>query len=248
MPKKFYAVKSGRKTGIFRTWSECQAATSGYPGALFKGFETADEADAYLGRTAYGEAGGGGNSVSRDEWKNGKNGESGGNSFGKGRGKDGVRSGKDGMKSPGLDSIYEADAYAFVDGSFNKKTGVYGYGGFLCRNDSGERTVLQGSGSDAEMAGMWNVAGEISGSMKAVELALKMGSIGSLAICYDYQGIESWAVGDWKRNKKGTEKYYLFMQEAMKKLDIRFVKVRGHSGVEGNEEADRLARQAAGID
>ena len=31
------------------------------------------------------------------------------------------------------------------------------------------------------------------------------------------------------------------------KIDIKFVKVKGHSGVEGNEEADLLAKQAVGI-
>ena len=45
---KIYAVKKGHTTGIFNSWAECQAAISGFSGAEHKGFETEDEARAYL--------------------------------------------------------------------------------------------------------------------------------------------------------------------------------------------------------
>lgn len=136
------------------------------------------------------------------------------------------------------------EVYAFVDGSFNSLTGMYGYGGFLIVN--GDRYVLQGSGCDPEMAGMRNVAGEIMGSMAAMEKAMELG-VKELAIYYDYMGIEMWATGAWKRNKQGTIAYYEYVQQIRDRLSLTFIKVKGHSGVEGNEEADLLAKQAVGI-
>lgn len=142
-----------------------------------------------------------------------------------------------------LDS--EGKEYAFVDGSFNVATGVYGYGGFLVAN--GEKYVLQGSGDEEEMASMRNVAGEILGSMAAVEKAIELG-LNELVIYYDYMGIEMWATGGWKRNKVGTIAYYEFMQRVKNQISVSFQKVKGHSGVDGNEEADRLAKEAVGIE
>ena len=48
MPKKYYAVRSGRQTGIFSTWDECKRLVTGYPGAAYKGFTTLEDARAFL--------------------------------------------------------------------------------------------------------------------------------------------------------------------------------------------------------
>lgn len=44
MPKKFYAVRKGRKTGIFTTWDECRAQVHGFPCAEYKSFPTMEGA------------------------------------------------------------------------------------------------------------------------------------------------------------------------------------------------------------
>jgi len=43
--KKYYVVWAGRETGVFGSWSECEAQTKGYKGALYKGFATREEAE-----------------------------------------------------------------------------------------------------------------------------------------------------------------------------------------------------------
>lgn len=45
---KLYAVRRGRKTGIFNTWNECKKQTHGYSNAKYKSFKTIEEANAYL--------------------------------------------------------------------------------------------------------------------------------------------------------------------------------------------------------
>lgn len=47
--KKVYAVKKGKTPGIFYSWEECKLSVDGYPGAVYKGFPTLEEAQAYLG-------------------------------------------------------------------------------------------------------------------------------------------------------------------------------------------------------
>ena len=46
--QKVYAVRKGRKTGLFTSWESCEASVSGFPGAQYKGFSTKEEAGVWL--------------------------------------------------------------------------------------------------------------------------------------------------------------------------------------------------------
>lgn len=48
MKKKIYAVKQGRKIGLFPSWEECEQQIKGYAGAKFKSFPTEREALSWL--------------------------------------------------------------------------------------------------------------------------------------------------------------------------------------------------------
>lgn len=47
---KFYAVKEGRKPGIYYTWDECKEQVNGYSGAVYKSFTTEEEAKVFIGK------------------------------------------------------------------------------------------------------------------------------------------------------------------------------------------------------
>ena len=142
-------------------------------------------------------------------------------------------------------SAVETEALAYVDGSFNLSTGVYGYGGvLLCRD--GSIRPLQGHGRDETLRTMRNVAGEIHGSMAAIQAAADAG-IASITIFYDYMGIEMWANGQWKTNKEGTRAYKAFIEAIRPRIEIRFQKVAAHTGVRFNELVDQLAKASVGI-
>ncbi|MDD6004384.1 MAG: hypothetical protein PUC68_01830 [Firmicutes bacterium] len=127
--------------------------------------------------------------------------------------------------------------YAYIDGSYDKESLMYGYGGFLVHDD--KEYLLQGAGFDE--LGMHNVSGEIEGAMAVVRRCRELG-IDKIRIYYDYKGIELWVSGEWKAKKEGTIAYRDFMRNSG--VNIEFTKVKGHSKVEGNEKADQLAKEA----
>ena len=132
----------------------------------------------------------------------------------------------------------------YVDGSYNSSTGDFSYGMVVL---DGEQTkTYSQSFHDAELSSMRNVAGEIKGAEAAMQYAIDHG-IPRIAIYHDYEGIAKWCLGLWKTNKEGTKAYKAFYEEAKKKIDIKFVKVTGHSGDTYNEMADRLAKEALGL-
>ncbi|HEY4543157.1 MAG TPA: ribonuclease H family protein [Tissierellaceae bacterium] len=140
-----------------------------------------------------------------------------------------------------IDSLKDEEIIAYVDGSFNLKEFSYSYGVVLI--DKNKIIELNGIGEDDDLKEMRNVSGELNGAIVAIEEAIKLGKK-KIYLHYDYAGIEKWAVGDWKRNKKGTQKYKEFIDNNKEKIEIEFIKVPAHEGIKYNELADELAKAA----
>lgn len=138
------------------------------------------------------------------------------------------------MELPG-----EGEAVAYVDGSYNAATGEYSCGVVFMYG--GEELRIAKKGENAELASMRNVAGEILGAKLAMQKAVELG-VKKLRIYHDYQGIASWCLGEWKTNKEGTRAYREYFDSVKNQVEIRFVKVKGHSGDTYNDVADELAK------
>lgn len=221
--KKFYAVKQGRKTGMFLTWDDCKKQVMGYPGAIYKSFGTREEAEAYLGVTG-AQTGQKNGTVDATE-----------------RTAEITRSVSSGNnKSENTENAVEI----YVDGSYHAATKEFSYG-MVVLVDGKEEKFSQKM-TDPELAQMRNVAGEIKGSEAAMQYALDH-KIPSIIIYHDYQGIASWCNGDWKANKPGTIAYRDFYKKASQKIKIQFRKVKGHSNDKYNDMVDQLAKEALGI-
>lgn len=139
----------------------------------------------------------------------------------------------------------DSEITAYVDGSFSSGK-IFGCGCTILK-DGEIIAEISKAYEDEELATMRNVAGEIKASELAMQYALDNGYT-SLSIYHDYQGIASWCLGEWKTNKAGTIAYKQFYDDIKDKLKVHFIKVKGHSGDEYNEIADRLAKKALGIE
>lgn len=153
--------------------------------------------------------------------------------------------GKTGFKGDAEGTDDEKGLFIYVDGSFAVDKGNFSYG--LVAVQNGEIIHEdKGQGFDKEAIALRNVSGEVLGAKMAVEFALK-NNFKEVTIAYDYQGVESWALGTWKRNNRITSEYNEYMQNNMKKINVKFKKIKGHSGHKYNDLADKLAKEALGI-
>uniref|UniRef100_A0A8C4MUQ2 Ribonuclease H1 n=1 Tax=Equus asinus TaxID=9793 RepID=A0A8C4MUQ2_EQUAS len=255
----FYAVRRGRKAGVFLTWNECRAQVDRFPAARFKKFATEEEAWAFVRNSAS---------------PNGSEGRQESEHVQKLQAKANKRlreplDGDDGENTEpcakhvkqSTDSIpsVSKDMFSYM-GEF---VVVYTDG---CCSSNGRRRARAGIGVywgpghplnvGIRLPGrQTNQRAEIHAACKAIEQA-KAQNINKLVLYTDsmftINGITNWVQG-WKKNgwrtstgKEVTNKEdFVELDRLTQGMDIQWMHVPGHSGFAGNEEADRLAREGA---
>lgn len=131
--------------------------------------------------------------------------------------------------------------HIFIDGSYDAATHRFSYGlvGFL----HGERFEEARAFTDDGVARHRNVAGELYGSYRALQIALEKKEP-ELDVYFDYAGIKEWAVGGWRAKNPLTRAYAQTYHRFQKDVTVRFHKIAAHTGHPLNERADALAKQA----
>ena len=133
---------------------------------------------------------------------------------------------------------------AYVDGSYNIATQEYSAG--VVALWQGQEITFSQKDDDPTLKSMRNVAGETMGARIAMEYAMAQ-QAKNLVIYHDYEGVEKWCTKAWEAKQEGTKKYKAYYDQAARQLDIRFVKVKAHTGDKYNEQADQLAKSALGL-
>ena len=141
-----------------------------------------------------------------------------------------------------IENIEEVDGvYAYIDGSFDRTSGIYGSGVVIVDGD--EKYEYKHAGNREDYAQLHNVAGELEAAKFVMWYAVDK-KIKEITLFYDYQGIEAWAVGDWQANLPYTQDYVKFYNKMKTAVKVNFVKVKAHTGIELNEVVDKLAKDA----
>jgi len=220
MPKKFYVVWVGRETGIFTSWPYTKKQIDQFPGAKYKSFKTQQESE-----TAFAA---GCKPLMPKKIK------------------------KETLRQSGLTppSTKKFEFVIYCDGACDPNPGKAGSGLAVYR--SGKLSEL--------WYGLYNPRGtnntaELNALHQALLIAKKnILRDGEVQIFCDSQYtincITVWAFGwkkkGWKRKKTGDIKNLEIIQEAHAlyneiKSDVVISHVKAHSGIEGNELADRMS-------
>ncbi|NXN20487.1 RNH1 Ribonuclease, partial [Nycticryphes semicollaris] len=262
----FYAVRKGRRTGVYRTWAECQEQVNKFPSASFKKFATEKDAWAFV-RQQQPEAAGAHsppavtqeNSSQREEpeinvlccntckrpYEQSTNEEH-------------------VAKRVKHDEVYPAPTVSEDKFSYMGDFAVVYTDG--CCSGNGRNRARAGIGvywgpghplntSERLPGRQTNQRAEIHAACKAIEQA-KSQNIKKLIIYTDSKftinGITSW-VDNWKTNGWRTssggsvinKEDFERLDNLSKGIEIQWMHIPGHAGFQGNEEADRLAREGA---
>lgn len=214
--KTHYVVWSGREPGIYTSWPEAEAQVKGYKGALYKGFYSLSEAQDALSSSPSSAP---------------------------------VRSAEpqsDRLEGTGY-AYSEHSLAIYCDGACEPNPGPAGTGLALYRFGVLEELryglyTERGTNNTAELNGLYRAL-----------LIAEASSQPSVIYCDSQYAINSvtdwaykWKANDWKIKSGSRRVNWNLIKSAHELFDgirdrVQVLHVRGHSGDEGNELADRMA-------
>ena len=136
----------------------------------------------------------------------------------------------------------------YTDGSYTKGSCCVSGGIVIIDDDTKELlTVRQVFSSKGDFVEMRNAGGEVVAACWGIQEAVMMANNESarVTVYYDYTGVANFITGSWTPRKKGMILYRDIIRKIMihnKNVEIKFVKVKAHTGVKYNELADCAAR------
>ena len=258
---KYYVDRNHPENGVYTSWAECEAVKKN-GGTNFYGYPSMEAAEAQIA-----ELNGGTpavkaptNEVKQDLKDLGI-----------------LPSEKNSEKVLKNETNSDYDAIIYVDGSYRtsdlesssdagSKKGSYAYG-MKVIDQTGTHYFARAFAPD-DNSSLNNVAGEVNGATAAIHYAVDH-NYSKIHLLYDYNGIEAWCKPTvmrdkqgnvqknedgspkmqkrWDRNRTATKNYADLYDNVKDKLQIDFEHVYGHTGVDGNEVCDALAKSVLHI-
>lgn len=232
----FYAVRVGRSPGIYSTWDECEAQIKSFPGARYKKFPTAQQAQEFITGIS------GGSTVIAPPSAQTTTATGGSKSVPSTSNTPHVSS------VPGEITVF-SDGACKGNGKFGAVAGVGVWWGHDDPRNLAERCPGKQTNNRAELIAIVRVLEQ----SQAETNPLRIKTDSKYSINCVTQWLQRWAVNDFKTSK-GTSvenavliKYLARLLERSDRLGrkISLEYVQGHVGIEGNEAADRQANIGA---
>lgn len=190
---KFYAVKNGRKKGVYKTLPECMEQVKDYDDAIWCKFKNEENATAFANQK-----------INKEHFEN----------------------------------------YTYVDGSCDGEQTRHGYGVIL--HTPSKTYILQGRTNIIETTYISSLIAELQAQKAVIKKAREL-SITSLTIYYDCSNAINLILKGHTTTNPKVNAYIGYIKSSLPFININYVKIKAHSGIEGNEIADTLARKAIGL-
>lgn len=130
----------------------------------------------------------------------------------------------------------------YTDGSY--LNGIGGWGALVCRDDG----VFELCGGQQKQSNITSVRMELIAVMRALEATPKQATVTVISDCKSIMDTANSYQRKWKKDfypgqiPRADSDIWQSIRKMSLHRNVTFQWVRGHSGIEGNVQADRLAR------